>query len=74
MQGGHDVAEADVRRRFKRSTANFFLHYRALAESWFLFDAHEAPPAMIALQKHAQLRIIDRERYDLISAQYGRFF
>lgn len=73
LQGGHDVPEVDVRRRFKRSTSNFLRDYRALAESWMLFDAYEAPPAVIAFQKGTQLRIIDVERYAFIEAQYGRF-
>src|SRR5215470_9355651 len=30
-KGGHDVPELVVRRRFERSTRNFFCHYRGLA-------------------------------------------
>lgn len=68
LQGGHNVPEADVRRRFERSTANFLRHYRSLAQSWILFDAYEAPPNMIALQKEGHLRIIDPERYEFLKA------
>ena len=35
--GGHDVPEADVRRRFLRSKTNFWRTYRTLADIWFLF-------------------------------------
>lgn len=43
--GGHDVAERDVRRRYKRSLQNFFTLYRPLADSWLLLDnsAHPTP-------------------------------
>ncbi len=32
-EGGHDVPEADVRRRFDRSIKNFLVLYRALAKA-----------------------------------------
>lgn len=44
--GGHPVPEADVRRRFPRSAANF-QHYAASADLWRLFDNRGAP-AMVA--------------------------
>ena len=34
-EGGHDVLEADVRRRFDRSIRNFLHLYRSFADSWF---------------------------------------
>lgn len=34
--GGHDVPEADVRRRFGRSVHQFLHRYRALADDWFV--------------------------------------
>ena len=35
-KGGHDVPEADVRRRFTRSLGNFWTIYRELADNWVL--------------------------------------
>lgn len=35
-QGGHDVPETDVRRRFSRSLHNFWRTYRHLARRWLL--------------------------------------
>jgi predicted ABC-type ATPase len=37
-QGGHDVARADVFRRFDRSWKNFENVYRPLADSWVVYD------------------------------------
>ena len=34
--GGHDVPELEVRRRFHRSLRNFWTHYRFLADDWVL--------------------------------------
>jgi len=43
-QGGHDVPRADVVRRFNRSSRNFELIYRELADMWAIYDnAGEAP-------------------------------
>jgi len=37
-QSGHDVAQADVLRRFKRGWENFTNVYKPLAESWEVYD------------------------------------
>jgi predicted ABC-type ATPase len=37
-QGGHNVPAADVARRFHRGWANFESTYRALADSWAVYD------------------------------------
>ncbi len=49
-EGGHDVAAADVRRRFIRSWRNFEDVYRPLCDDWWLYDANVRPPAL--LEKH----------------------
>lgn len=35
-KGGHDVPEADVRRRYVRSIRNFWQQYRLMADRWLL--------------------------------------
>lgn len=37
LNGGHDVPETDIRRRFARTLANFWTIYRLLADDWFVF-------------------------------------
>ncbi len=37
-QGGHNVPEQDIRRRFERSWYNFNNFYKELADSWIVFD------------------------------------
>lgn len=71
LDGGHDVAEPVVRRRFDRSIRNFFVHYRPLANTWLLFDNSGATPVPIAIQEQAALRIINAELYNLLTARYG---
>jgi predicted ABC-type ATPase len=46
-RGGHDVAEAVVRRRFGRSIANFLVHYRLQGDRWIFYDNSAAVPANV---------------------------
>jgi len=70
-KGGHDVAEAVVRRRFGRSVRNFFVEYRRLADSWYLFDNSGAIPTLIAFQRAAKLRIMNRNQYRALISRYA---
>lgn len=71
LEGGHDVPEAVVRRRFDRSIHNFLLRYRSLGDSWTLFDNSGATPTVIAFEKQGSTRIMNREVYDSLIARYG---
>jgi len=46
-QGGHDVPEAVVRRRFERGLRNFEHVYRRLVDSWALYDSSGKVPELI---------------------------
>lgn len=46
-QGGHDVPQADVFRRFERGWANFKSAYRLLADSWAVYDNSGERPVLI---------------------------
>ena len=46
-QGGHDVPELDIRRRFERGWHNFEHHYKALADSWMVFDNSAETPRIV---------------------------
>jgi predicted ABC-type ATPase len=70
-EGGHDVPEVDVRRRFDRSIKNFLVLYRALADSWLLFDNSLRTPSVIALEEQGKLRIMKPEAYNALVAKYG---
>ena len=43
-QGGHNVARADVLRRYKRGWTNFLEVYRPLADHWTLYDNSGTSP------------------------------
>jgi predicted ABC-type ATPase len=46
-EGGHDVAEADLRRRFTRSIANFATYAKA-CDFWRIYNANQLPPMTVA--------------------------
>lgn len=45
--GGHDIPEETIRRRYRRSVANFFDLYRQVASAWDVYDNTEEPPARL---------------------------
>jgi predicted ABC-type ATPase len=47
-QGGHDVPEAVIRRRFDAGLINFDSLYKPLAGSWAVYDSSFNPPRPIA--------------------------
>lgn len=46
-QGGHDVPQVDVVRRFARGWRNFEGMYRALADKWAVYDNSGALPTLL---------------------------
>lgn len=72
LEGGHDVPEAVIRRRFERSIRNFLLRYRSLGASWMFFDNSGATPEVIAFERGSGPRIMNREVYDSLIARYGK--
>jgi predicted ABC-type ATPase len=46
-QGGHDIARADVLRRFGRSWDNFMTIYRPLADAWSVYDNSGLQPRLL---------------------------
>ena len=46
-QGGHNVLEQDIKRRFDRSWINFNKTYKPLADSWIVFDTSGKEPIVL---------------------------
>lgn len=48
-QGGHNVPEETIQRRYHAGIRNFFQLYRPLADSWFFYDnSNTAAPRLLA--------------------------
>ncbi|WP_298195670.1 zeta toxin family protein [Ferrovum sp.] len=46
-QGGHDIPEAVIRRRFEAGKLNFEHRYRDVVDSWALYDNTDNEPVLI---------------------------
>ncbi len=46
-QGGHNVEETVVRRRFRAGLGNFHELYRSLVDSWVLYDNSGSVPRIV---------------------------
>ncbi len=46
-QGGHNISEEDIIRRFERSWINFQQIYKPLANSWIVFDTSGNLPVIL---------------------------
>ena len=48
LEGGHDIPEPVIRRRFERSWMNFDRHYRCLVDTWLVFDTSGEQPILVS--------------------------
>ena len=46
FQGGHNIPEPDIRRRFARGRNNFHRKYCKIVDFWQIFDAGNWPPTL----------------------------
>jgi predicted ABC-type ATPase len=68
-EGGHDVADEDIRRRFTAGIQNLFRLYRAIAHDWWLYDASRLPPKVIAIEVNGQLVVKQIKQFRRIEEQ-----
>ena len=67
-QGGHDIPEATVLRRFEAGLRNFFRLYAPHVDSWHLYDGSQFPPSWIASASDGVVRMQRPEQYRKIQA------
>ena len=62
--GGHNILDIDVKRRFLRSIRNFFMIYKQYLDSWMLFDNSGIKPEPIVRFDEQGIKIIKKDIYD----------
>jgi len=62
--GGHNLPENVVRRRFKKGLQNLFRIYRPLLDTWVLLDNSTDTPNLIALEELSKLTILNTILYN----------
>ena len=65
-QGGHDVPEPTIRRRFQAGLRNFFQLYAPLVNSWYLLDGSDLPPSLIADRSDIAVQTRQPELFQMI--------
>ena len=70
-QGGHDLPQDDVERRYTAGLRNFFHLYRPLFDGWWFYDASSLPPRVIASEVGRQLTVKLKRLYQRIEHQAG---
>ena len=68
-QGGHDIPEVDIRRRFTRGLQNLFHLYRPLTDSWTLLDNSGQAPKTIASGNASQVSIAEEDVFRYIESR-----
>jgi predicted ABC-type ATPase len=66
-QGGHDIPEAVVHRRFNKGISNFFHFYRPVVDRWIIFNNSGGVPGVIAFEESGKLEIVDSDLFGLLS-------
>ncbi len=71
-QGGHDVPEADIRRRFNRGLKNLFGEYLPLLDAWTLIDNSRSRPFVIAYGRQGPAKVRDAALFEKIKRAAGK--
>ena len=65
-QGGHNVPEPVIRRRFESGIRNFFQLYRSRVDAWWLYDASRLPPTIVAQEEGGELQLFNSDLFEQI--------
>lgn len=65
-QGGHDIPEDVIRRRFNTGAANLLKSYLPLMDSWFFFDNSVLQPREVARYDDGSIKVFDIGLYNHI--------
>jgi len=65
--GGHDIPEDVIERRYKNGLTNFNSIYSQCVDSWMIYDNSTNFPALIAFKKNSnEIIVLDKLIYNLI--------
>lgn len=68
-QGGHDVPEFDIRRRYAAGVLNLVDLYRALVDDLWLYEGYRTPLTVIAREQSGNLEVFEPRPYGRIVRQ-----
>ncbi|TWT71547.1 AAA family ATPase [Crateriforma conspicua] len=65
-QGGHNIPEETIRRRYRQGVANFAKLYTPIVDSWIVFDGAESPPIEIVRFELGEMLVADEDRFEFL--------
>ena len=65
-QGGQNIPEETIRRRYRLGVANFAKLYTPIVDSWIVFDGADSPPIEIMRFEGGELLVADDERFEFL--------
>lgn len=68
-QGGHNIPEADIRRRYHSGVRNFFQHYSPTIDHWRIYNAMVTPPQLVAMSHGAEVSLRSPHLFEIIQRQ-----
>jgi predicted ABC-type ATPase len=70
-QGGHNVPEFVIRRRYRPGLMNSSRLYRPLAHIWRIYDASYLPPKIVAHEEMGRIKVLDATMFKNIMQDIG---
>jgi len=71
VQGGHNIEPEVSQRRFYKTLQNLLQIYRAVFDSWRLFENDGLSPRLLAVEKNGRLAIRDSRQFEELAAEAG---
>ncbi len=66
LQGGHNVPEPVIRRRFDSGIQNLFRLYMPRLDAWWFYDASRLPPKIVAQKEDGGIQLSNSELFNQI--------
>ena len=70
QEGGHNIPEAVIRRRYVSGLQHFFTLYRPVVDSWIFVDNSGESYQIVAKGKGNIVSIVNRETWEIIQNNY----
>jgi len=66
LQGGHNVPQPIIRRRFTSGIQNLFKLYMPNLHAWWFYDASRLPPKIVAQKEEGRIQLSNSELFNQI--------
>lgn len=69
-EGGHDIPETTIRRRYQNGLKNFFQIFEPIVNDWMLIDNSGEPYEFIAQKNNSVLSVSNSQKWDILVKTY----